>query len=875
MKWTVLWVAVLGAAMVGLGQRRQTARPARGSTASGGSSVGPGEGRPLTVLTGGYPRAFFFRSAEGWAANRRIDYGRWEATFGRLSGVEGKVLDEEVIGRHARNVEFFTRLKRAHPDQLVLLHYNGNARDPRWRAKEFFAGHWIYRPAVKILADVPAEQGVSEIRVADTASFRTGIGRYRTSNDDIGLCELDAAGRPDWHRCEQVQLVSVDAKRGTIRIRRGCYGTEPRAFKVGRSAAAAHVTEGPWGRRNHLMWFHNYSTRCPRDATGRTCSDVLSAELGRLLGPGGELAAFDGVEFDVLMFAHGGRGRGGIDCDGDGVADNGVFDGVNTYGLGVVEFARTLRKLLPNKLLLADGHADRHQRCFGIFNGIESEGWPALRDVKIRDWSGGLNRHAFWSRRGAGPVFNYVNHKFNEPGGAPGVVRRPQTPFSTHRLVFAGAVFTDSAICYAFAPPKPPDELIGVWDELWAGRDRRVGWLGKPLAPAVHLARRRKDLLDGLGARIDERLLKRLEGEGVRFALDGGQLKVTAASADAKRIRFRLIGVPRGGPDLFVSMTARGAAMRGYPKEVARLTHVGIAADEGLLIRPEPPAAGMCLRGAAEAPLEADTGAAIRYMPRQSLGGRARAAYFAHPPYRGGPTGYVFWTRDVTVPPGGRLELHTGMGEKSPARSDGVVFRVLAAELTNGKPGRFDKLLEHTQKASEWTAHKVSLADRTGRRIRLKFVADAGAKDNATTDHAHWADVCVVGPDGRAGLNQARRFMTWTDGRPFESSFYFDAVQGRPVDLEFNFEGAQPIWISRLTAHAGADAMVRLFEGGLVLANPSPRPYTFDLRTIAGGRELRRLAATALQDTKTNNGAPAAGKLTLGPKDALFLVNQR
>ena len=47
------------------------------------------EPRKLRVLGAERPRAFFFRGAEGFAANRKITYERWEACFERLMGIEG------------------------------------------------------------------------------------------------------------------------------------------------------------------------------------------------------------------------------------------------------------------------------------------------------------------------------------------------------------------------------------------------------------------------------------------------------------------------------------------------------------------------------------------------------------------------------------------------------------------------------------------------------------------------------------------------------------------------------------------------------------------------------------------------------------------
>ena len=834
--------------------------------AAAGPAPMPKELAGLRVMNDEYPRAFFFRSAEGFASNPRVSYERWEKGFGGLMGIEGKCLDEEIPGRSKRNIPFFTRFKKAHPEQLVLLHYNGNARDPRYQTERYFAGHWIYYNGATLLDDVAAEAGETDIRVSDPNLFQTGVGRYRDKNEDIGLCTLDAKGHPNWHESEQVQLVSVDLERKIIRVRRGCYGTTPRAFPAKQSYAAAHAHEGPWGKPNNLMWYYNYSTRCPRDKQGRTCSDIHAAELAARFAPEGELAAFDGLEFDVLAHEHGhGRGRG-LDCDADGKADTGIFDGVNTYGVGVVEFCRQLRRLVGEGLIIqADGMSVRSQRAFGILNGIESEGWPTLSDWEARDWSGGLNRHFFWDARARRPVFNYVNHKFVTRGDAPGQTKRPDVPWNIHRLVFAASVFTSSAICYSFAPPKEGNELLGIWDELHQGTAKRVGWLGRPLGPAVRLAAQRPDTLAGVA------LASRIVGEGIRVSSSRGRVKVSAAERGQRWLKFRLRGVPCDGPDLFVSVTARGDRLRGYPREVARLAWVGIATADGQLTRPELPTAGMCLRGGKETEIDRDTGASLRWTPRLTIGGETHACYFVHPPYKDG-TGYTFWERDVAVPEGGRLDFYTAMGPLSPERSDGVVFRVLVAGRVDGKPGQLQTVFEHTQKAHEWVHHTVPLTRWGGKTVRLRFVSDCGPKDKSTTDHSHWGDVWVLGPKGRGVVTDPIRHMTFIDEKPFVSTLYFSAVRSPQVSLEFQVEGPEPVWLDSVGAHARPDVMYREFERGLVLANPSPRPYTFDLATLFPGRSFRRIQGSPRQDPATNNGAPVAGTLTLGPKDALFLV---
>jgi hypothetical protein len=472
--------------------------------AAAGTVAGQRNPASLAALSGDYPRTFFFRQAEGLAANPKVEYAAWEKAFGRLMGIMGKTLEEEVPGRSIRNIDFFTKFKQRHPDQLVMLHYNGNARDPRDQQGRFFAGHWLYYNGAKITADIPAAAGESDIPVSDPTLFLTKIGRYRNANEDVGLCELDANGKPDWSRSEQVKLLSVDAKARTIRVQRGQYDTRPRAFAAGRACAAAHVTEGPWGAGSNLLWDYNHSTACPRDPNGRTCDDVLIDDLARHLLPGGDLAALDGLEFDVLKYGLAARrGKRGIDTDADGVADNGIVGGTDRYAEGTVAFCRRLReKLGENTLIMADGWSPGNQRAFGFLNGIEAEGWPSLRDYKVDDWSGGLNRQGFWVANSRAPVFNYINHKFNIEGDVVDA-SSPKVPYNIHRLVFAGAMFTDSAITFAMRPPVKPGELAGVFDELWVGEEHRLGWLGKPVGPPVHMAAGTPDLLEGRGqARI-------------------------------------------------------------------------------------------------------------------------------------------------------------------------------------------------------------------------------------------------------------------------------------------------------------------------------------------------------------------------------------
>ena len=100
-------------------------------------------------------------------------------------------------------------------------------------------------------------------------------------------------------------------------------------------------------------------------------------------------------------------------------------------------------------------------------------------------------------------------------------------------------------------------------------------------------------------------------------------------------------------------------------------------------------------------------------------------------------------------------------------------------------------------------------------------------------------------------------------------------IRSDEVDLSFAIEGKQSVTLRSVTAHAHPDVIYRVFEGGIVLANPSLKRYTFDLDQISPGRKYRRFKATPQQDLKTNNGRPVGKTVTLGERDALFLARMK
>jgi hypothetical protein len=676
--------------------------------------------RHLSILDDRFPKAFYFRITEG--VEQYDGYAEWAREFDRLQGIQGKALAEEKSDRNLRHVRAYTRFKREHPEQMVILHFNGNARDPGYETGDFFAGHWLYTNGAAVLSDIPDDHnGVSEVRVSDTSLFTLYTGRFFDRGEDIGICDLDDDGKPDWRRSEQVQLVGIDPDRGTITVRRGCHGTRPIGFEAGKAYLAPHIVEGPWnGPQNNLMWFYNYSTHCPRDEQGRTCADVLADWLARTFGPTGPLAEYDGLEFDVLfasLYNHPYRylqatdyeGRKTPDCDGDGVGDMGIFDGVDTYGVGVIEFCRDLRqKMGDDRLILADAGWWHGQRSFDLLNGIESEGME-LDEQGHCAWGHMLNTHRHWNHRGRNPKLSYLM-----------LTRRTPTPTDgAWRIGMAVAAMAGSANAVSNRPGAhkrfggPAGDTPDDWDELCNAGQAGPGWLGAPTGELIRLATREPDLLDGAGSPPGEALRGRIASNDADVSLADGALVATGRGGPAGsegRMTVRLTGVNPGGADLLVMMRAHGEPMPGYPVEGQRLV-------------------------------------------------------------------WLTATRD-------------------------------------GQP-------------------VVQGEHRFGTKVRR---------------HAYLSD----------------------DG--YVNAWYYNDLPAGPMDLSFEFEGVAPMRIEELRLFGAVDACVREFEHGAIVANPSKRPYSFDMAALFPGRRFRRIKGRANQCPDVNTGEPVGETLTLPTHDALFLV---
>lgn len=430
-----------------------------------------------------YPRAFFFRSPE------RVDnfdnYNHWENEFSRLQGICSKALNEELSVLNAEKCQdFFNQFAKDHPDKAVLLHFNGRSRDPRYNTGKYFSGHWIYHPGCLLTQSISPSNTL--IHVEDGRLFKTNYGLAGMSrNDDIVIVPLDEDGNKQWAKAEHATIITIDGNK--LKIERGRYGSKAGKFEAGKTYVAPHMVEGPWGgEKNHLLWYYNLSTACPRDEDRNSCSDVLIGEIADWFSEDGILHGFDGIQFDISPWSTGSAFGRYADVNADGTVDNGVINGINTFGQGVYAFYEKLRIVLgEQKIIIADGGVHDSQRAVDLLNGMEAEGLCSWNDV-YKEFSKPLSIFSYWKKHVQYPDFSYVTHKDQMEGGYLS---------NRERLTLATATCLELAVNTFKRRPSHEGFYTGLPDELIMGVENQINWLGKPIGNLIQLAFHASDIL--------------------------------------------------------------------------------------------------------------------------------------------------------------------------------------------------------------------------------------------------------------------------------------------------------------------------------------------------------------------------------------------
>lgn len=158
-------------------------------------------------------------------------------------------------------------------------------------------------------------------------------------------------------------------------------------------------------------------------------------------------------------------------------------------------------------------------------------------------------------------------------------------------------------------------------------------------------------------------------------------------------------------------------------------------------LEPEQPSRiGMRLRGKAEEPIRQETRASVAPSPALDCGRQELPGLAMHPPYAGG-TGYAFAEFGPFDIPRAATAVRAMVGKRNGSDpGDGVLFRIA---VIDGQ-GAETTVAERIQLEHAWAEIAADLAPWAGQSIRIKLIADCGAKDNTSGDWACWANAEIA-----------------------------------------------------------------------------------------------------------------------------------
>jgi hypothetical protein len=142
------------------------------------------------------------------------------------------------------------------------------------------------------------------------------------------------------------------------------------------------------------------------------------------------------------------------------------------------------------------------------------------------------------------------------------------------RLVIAGSCLTSSAIAFSDRPaPEEGEKYFPIWDELIKGQEKKSGWLGKPMGPAICLAKRGEDLI---GSQDPNRLLERLMdvSADLIFDVDEEWVKIVNLGFLEDKMVFTIENIPCPTEDLTVFITMKGEPLANYSPMWGRVVSV-------------------------------------------------------------------------------------------------------------------------------------------------------------------------------------------------------------------------------------------------------------------------------------------------------------
>lgn len=220
-----------------------------------------------------------------------------------------------------------------------------------------FPGHFLYYAGTTATASINST--ATQINVADTSIFN--VGDYILIRNSL----------TDWSNFEHAKVTQILS--GAITVTRSTnYGTTAKNFSSG-AYIAPHVAA--WTTSTDMSYRLNYSLHAPTDSQGHKANYWAAQLMGTGLN---SQTQHQGMEHDVILNSYYHYARP-IDANNDGTGDWGSFNGINSFGLGIQEYAGFLRTQLtnlgsPDKIVQFDSDSPlRGYRGFNYVNGVQME----------------------------------------------------------------------------------------------------------------------------------------------------------------------------------------------------------------------------------------------------------------------------------------------------------------------------------------------------------------------------------------------------------------------------------------------------------------------------------------------------------------------
>ncbi len=429
-----------------------------------------------------FPMYYAFRTE----STSVTDYDVWLNRIGEdLSGVIRKFLTEE-LQTDASKIDWLNQYAEDNPDEILLLHYNGQARrTDDESADRFFPGHWAYYPGCSITSAIDYDD--TTIKVENAKLFTVSY-TYSSTSSTFGLKVVVVPivnGEKDWNNAEYCRVDSYNTTTNELQVTRAQNRSTARDHATG--TYIAPIPGSVWeDSEDSVMWYYNMSSACPRDDDGNNCADVLADELISYFEPGGLLEVMHGIAFDVIYFD---ISNLTWDTNNSGASDHGWIDGVNEWAVGVYDFLATLRSEANSRvgtdfIITSDGQLSTNQTALGYVNGIESEGLVQHNDA-WRGFSRTVNCHKYWYQNNTIEDFRYVVMKFQDDDDS-----SDENLFRLSRFAVGTASCLGAALAYGYYTYATSSDDYDYDNRTWMPTGwTATGCFGKLKSDLVHLAK--------------------------------------------------------------------------------------------------------------------------------------------------------------------------------------------------------------------------------------------------------------------------------------------------------------------------------------------------------------------------------------------------